>query len=216
MSAERSTTAVEPTLAARSTKLTVKGAKRAQQILDIAETLFHRQGYAQTSMEDIATASGLLKGSLYHYVSSKEDLLYMVVNDVHEVSRRQLDDARAREDLSVGERLLYFVDSQVRYNAAHVTRVAVYHHEWHRLEGARHLEVKERRKEYDRNLIDLIEEAAASGEITLKGDSRAVMMSVLAVICWPYTWYRQDALSPDALADVCVDFVRHALRVVTP
>lgn len=210
--AERITESLPTTRAGR----TVKGTRRAQQIVDIAETLFHRKGYAQTTMEDIAKETGLLKGSLYYYVKSKEDLLYMVVSDVHEVARQQLDSARARTDLAAGERLLLFVDAQVRYNAAHVTRVAVYHHEWHRLEGDRRAEVRSRRKEYEAALSDLITEAAKNGQLTLQGELRSVMMTVLAVICWPYTWYRLEALSADELAFTCVEFVRNALRVGEP
>ena len=39
---------------------------RREAIIDAAVTLFHQQGYANTSMQDIADAVGLLKGSLYY------------------------------------------------------------------------------------------------------------------------------------------------------
>ncbi len=193
---------------------TPKGMRRARQILEIAEKLFQRQGYAQTTMDDIARATGLLKGSLYYYVASKEDLLYEIVDDVHEVARRQLDAALALEGVSAVDRLLHFVEAQVRYNAEHVTRVGVYHHEWHRLEGERHREVKERRRSYNAALTELVAEADAHGQLTVSGDIRAVTMTVLAVICWPYTWYREDLLPADELVSVCTEFVRGALRVV--
>jgi AcrR family transcriptional regulator len=200
-----------PTTIRAAGKRTTKGELRAQQILEVAETMFHTQGYAQTSMEDIAKSTGLLKGSLYYYVNSKEDLLYKVVDDVHEVARAQLDAARARTDLRPLDRLLYFVESQVDYNAHHVTRVAVYHHEWHRLEGERRAEVREKRRDYDHALMDLIDQAKDAGEVTAVSNTRLAAMSVLAVICWPYTWYREGTIAPKELATFCTEFVKNAL-----
>ncbi len=40
--------------------------------------LFTEKGYHATSMQDIAAAVGLYKGSLYHYIGAKEDLLARV------------------------------------------------------------------------------------------------------------------------------------------
>lgn len=191
---------------------TRRGTERAKQILSVAETLFHKQGYAQTSMDDIARSTGLLKGSLYYYVDTKEDLLYHIVQDVHDVSHSQLESTRSREDLSALERLLHFVEAQVLYNARNVTRVAVYHHEWHRLDGDRLKSVRSRRHEYDANLMALIDEAKLAGQIPSDVDTALSANTILAVICWPYTWYRPAALPPQQLANFCTEFVRAGLK----
>lgn len=47
-------------------------------IIDAAETVFNRQGYDNTKMEDIAKQIGMSKGSVYFYFSSKENL-YMAI-----------------------------------------------------------------------------------------------------------------------------------------
>ena len=49
-------------------------------IFEIAAEVFHRKGYDNTSMSDVATAAGLTKAGLYHHVSSKESLLYTVLD----------------------------------------------------------------------------------------------------------------------------------------
>jgi TetR/AcrR family transcriptional repressor of nem operon len=46
--------------------------------------LFRKQSYFNTSMSEIAEASGLQKGSLYHYFPSKEDLMKKVIKNVHD------------------------------------------------------------------------------------------------------------------------------------
>lgn len=52
----------------------------ADAIVAAARALFREQGYAGTSMKDLADRVGLQKGSLYNYVSSKEELVPRVLD----------------------------------------------------------------------------------------------------------------------------------------
>src|SRR5919201_3654654 len=49
-------------------------------VFEIAAEVFHRKGYDATSMSDVASAAGLTKAGLYHHISSKESLLYTVLD----------------------------------------------------------------------------------------------------------------------------------------
>jgi AcrR family transcriptional regulator len=195
---------------------TSKGVGREQQILAVAEKLFHKNGYAQTSMGDIAEATGLLKGSLYYYIDSKEDLLYKIVTDVHQVSQEQLDAARALVDVSALDRIVSFVHSQLTYNARAYTRVAVYHHEWMRLEGARLTEVREGRASYSAKLESLIAMARDEGSLPADVNVKLAGNTILAIIVWPYTWFRPSVTSAKELADFGSGFVRAALANLAP
>src|SRR5258706_2461723 len=53
---------------------------KKEAILESARHLFATKGYAETSMDDIANANHLQKASLYHYVSSKQELLQQMVD----------------------------------------------------------------------------------------------------------------------------------------
>src|SRR5207247_3684792 len=48
-------------------------------VFEVAAEVFHRKGYDNTSMSDVASAAGLTKAGLYHHISSKESLLYTVL-----------------------------------------------------------------------------------------------------------------------------------------
>ncbi len=48
---------------------------RRQQILDAAEACFSREGFHQTSMQDICREAGLSPGAVYRYFSSKEEII---------------------------------------------------------------------------------------------------------------------------------------------
>ena len=52
---------------------------KEQEIITVAARLFKEKGYRATTLEDIAAAVGMLKGSLYYYIQSKEELLYIVL-----------------------------------------------------------------------------------------------------------------------------------------
>ena len=47
-------------------------------ILDVATELFSRKGFLGTTTQEIADASGLLKGTLYYHIDSKEELLFQI------------------------------------------------------------------------------------------------------------------------------------------
>src|SRR5258708_310262 len=64
---------------------------RRQHVLDAAAKLFAEKGYEATSIGDIAEAVGLLKGSLYYYAPSKEELLFWIIREVHGKGRKLVE-----------------------------------------------------------------------------------------------------------------------------
>jgi TetR/AcrR family transcriptional repressor of lmrAB and yxaGH operons len=73
--------------------------------------VFKRKGYADTRMEDIANACGLLKGSLYHHFKGgKKDLLKAVINNVHEYYRKEVFIHAYDSKLGAKQKLQVLVD----------------------------------------------------------------------------------------------------------
>ena len=60
------------------------------ELVRIAGELFRMKGYAGTSIDDIAKACGLTKGSLYHHFSGKEDLALAALEQVHQYYREHI------------------------------------------------------------------------------------------------------------------------------
>jgi AcrR family transcriptional regulator len=67
--------------------------------------VFRTKGYHNTTMSDIATACGLLKGSIYHYFSSKEDLMKSVITYLHDWYNRNVFSIGSDTTLSGMEKL---------------------------------------------------------------------------------------------------------------
>ncbi len=58
-------------------------AKRRRQIVDASVQLFFQKGFHKTTTREIAKAAGFSIGTLYEYVTSKEDVLYLVCQAIH-------------------------------------------------------------------------------------------------------------------------------------
>jgi len=71
--------------------------QRRRQIIDSTVTLFIEHGYHNTTTRMIAKASGFSIGSLYEYVSSKEDLLYLVCQTIHSEVNTAVEEALSRK-----------------------------------------------------------------------------------------------------------------------
>ena len=71
--------------------------QRRRQIIDSTVKLFIDHGYHKTTTRMIAKASGFSIGSLYEYVSSKEDLLYLVCQTIHQEVQAAVEDALSRK-----------------------------------------------------------------------------------------------------------------------
>src|SRR5262245_5537047 len=69
---------------------------RHREILEAAATLFAERGYAATSVRDIGERVGLLGGSLYYYIKSKEALFVKVHDTALQVAENRLCAAIAK------------------------------------------------------------------------------------------------------------------------
>lgn len=67
--------------------------ERRRHIIDSTVTLFIEHGYHKTTTRMIARAADFSIGSLYEYVSSKEDLLYLVCKTIHEEVQEAVEGA---------------------------------------------------------------------------------------------------------------------------
>jgi AcrR family transcriptional regulator len=70
--------------------------RRRRQIVDAAVELFIQNGFHKTTTRQIAKAAGFSIGSLYEYVASKEDILYLVCDAIHAEMERGMADAMQR------------------------------------------------------------------------------------------------------------------------
>jgi AcrR family transcriptional regulator len=167
-----------------------KSRRRDAEVLDAAAEVFYEKGYASATVQDVADALGMLKGSLYYYIDSKEDLLYRLLEEIHDGVDDVLAEVSAKEGLPAVEELDLYVRRQVEYNARNLKKVSVYYHDFDRLAGPRRKEIFTRRRTHEERVIEIIRQAQADGEADPTVDPKLLSHCVFATIIWMYRWYR--------------------------
>lgn len=82
-------------------------AERKSQIVSAAVDVFSEKGFDEARMDDIATKTGLSKGTLYLYFKNKDDLIMAILNRIFQQEFTQME-ALNRPDLSAAEVIRQF------------------------------------------------------------------------------------------------------------
>lgn len=187
--------------------------RRYAQIVEIAAQLFAEQGYEGTSLQDIAVAVGVLKGSLYHYISSKEDLLFDVVKVSHEGLHENLDTCRALGGDPL-EQLVAFSYGHVVLNTTRerFTRGAVYIRDGAKLPPDKREVVIASRDEYERYLRQILRSGQEQGLIDPDVSPRVCSFAILGVVNSYLRWF--DPAGPMTREELAREFAAFSLASV--
>jgi AcrR family transcriptional regulator len=190
---------------AKSTK--PEGAPAAPQgrqlILDTAARLFRAEGYASTSLRDIATKAGMRAASLYSHFESKDaivgEVLRMGVERVFEHVRGAMEalpsDAEARLLLrtAVEAHLRGMLDLQ-DYTSANI-----------RIFGQVSASVRQAhlpaRDAYERYWTSILARCAAQGAIDKRRDPRLACLFLISAMNGTVEWFRGGSVSLPAVAE---------------
>ena len=186
--------------------------EREQEILEVAADIFHKKGYAATTLQDIASAVGLLKGSLYYYIDSKEELLYRITRVIHENAVANLESAEA-VDGGPDAHLRALVEGHVLAFGRRLTSIRVFYTEYGALTGERRREIMQTRRRYERYVYDLLDEGCAGGVFCPDIDTRMIGNAILTMVNSVYLWYRPGSDEPiERVATAYADFVLAGLQ----
>jgi TetR/AcrR family transcriptional regulator, cholesterol catabolism regulator len=185
--------------------------RRRDEVIDAAARIFHEKGYAAASIQDVADELGMLKGSLYHYIDSKQDLLFAIIEDVH---RRTMDELEQWLTLEGGAlvRLRAFLHGQVLGYCRNVQRVGVFLQDLRSLSEEQRARILSERDRYDRVVRDLIRAGQEEGVIDPDVDPKLAAMAIFGMLNWISTWWRPDGPStPEQVADEFTDLALSGL-----
>ncbi|MEV4123578.1 TetR/AcrR family transcriptional regulator [Nocardia sp. NPDC049707] len=174
--------------------------ERVQEVLDAAADAFLANGYDATSMQDIADAVGIMKGSLYYYVASKEDFLFQIIEPAYITALDAVaplsDDPRASLD-----RLTDFVHSHVLFVAANLRTFRIRLREFSQLSPLRQKQLSRSEDEYYAVLMGIMRDGVDSGDIDPDIDVRLSSVAIIGMLNSMTEWYSAGGkYSPQELA----------------
>jgi AcrR family transcriptional regulator len=172
---------------------------REVELLAVATRLFRERGFHATSMQDLAEALGMNRGSLYHYIAAKDDLLWRIV----EGAMVQLD-AEVRPVLEAdgkgSDRLRAAIHEHLGFAAEHADELSLLQIELRSLSPERRTELIARRDAYEALWQSAMADAVAEGGPAV--DVRLATIAVLSACNWFTQWYRSDGpLGVDEIAE---------------
>jgi AcrR family transcriptional regulator len=178
--------------------------ERLQQIEMAAGRLFSERGYAGTSVRDIARELDMQGGSLYAHISSKEEVLWRIVQRAGSRFHEAIVPIVA-ERLAPLERLRRMSRAHVGVITADPRHASVFLHEWRYLQGAWQRKARGLRDGYERHFRQAVEEGMEAGSIRAV-DPGLVARFLLSSLNGIAIWYRRGGdLTPDQIADECVE-----------
>jgi AcrR family transcriptional regulator len=185
--------------------------RRRAEVLDAATRVFHEKGYDATSIQDIADEVGILKGSIYYYISSKEDVLFELLKEVHEQAFNAVQEA-IKVDGDALTRIRAFASTLARFNAEHPQRMGIFLHDFRSLSEPRRKEIVSERDRYDRMLRKLITEGQTQGVVCADVDPKLATLAIMGMINTISQWYRPTGrLRPEHIGSVYADLAVRSL-----
>jgi AcrR family transcriptional regulator len=161
---------------------------RRQAIIDTSALVFARQGYHATGIMELCAANGLGKGALYHYIGSKEELLAAIHDRVMDEVMSGADRV-AEVGGSPSQQLSMLGSELLDVIHRYPDHVWVFLHEFPALTGERAQAFRERRREYERRVEDVLKAGVESGEFR-DVDPRLTAMAWLGMHNYTYLWLK--------------------------
>ena len=174
----------------------------AGRLLSESASLFRQKGYARTTIRQLGDRVGIRGPSLYHHISSKEDLLHEIcIRSLEDIS---LDLALASEGRESSPELLRdliiaHTSRALNDRDMHATMLT----EFRELSLQHRKEVVKLRADYEMTWRTLLKEGQELGWIRSDVDAKYLALTLLNTLNWTIFWYEPDAgLRPAELAEI--------------
>lgn len=187
----------------------VNADRRRRELIAQAAELFDRAGYHTTNVAALAEAAGLRKATLYHYFTSKDEILFWIHDEfidllvAKESARRSLPPVDALREVMVD------VLELMRTHRGHVR---VFFEHYRELSPEHRQTIRRKRDAYERTVESIVRRGVESGSFR-DVDPRLTTLAVFGMCNWAYQWYAAEGgLSPREIAERFFDLLLNGLR----
>ena len=188
-----------------------KPGTRLEEVLQSAANIFFAKGFHATSIEDVARDVGMLKGSLYYYIKSKEDLLFQLllagIEDGDSYIAQHIDphgDPLEQLERAIRAQIDYIIQNKVPFG--------LFLHEFDSLSGKRQHKLIAVMSRYNNRFVDLVKRGQEQGEL-IEGEPWLIVNGILGMCNWLYRWYDADQISsPEQVKQVFLKMLLSGIR----
>jgi AcrR family transcriptional regulator len=156
--------------------------QRWDEIVHASAAIFYEKGYEATSLQDIANSVGLLKGSIYYYIDTKEDLLFELVIRAQQIWKETIVETDQVAAASAPTRLREFIQRWMLLKERDREWGIVAEREFMRLSPEPLAKVKAGRKEFTSFVEGIVKQGAADGEFSAVTDVSLASTMVFELI----------------------------------
>jgi AcrR family transcriptional regulator len=176
---------------------------RKQKIVDTAAFLFQKKGYRSTTLDDVSRELKITKAALYHYVSSKDELLSIIYT--HTIKNIFMAGTSGVSALGSPpfEKLRLFIRNHIKNIIIEsLPMFSVFFSEENQLPEKDYQKITKEKRRYNRILEEIIKEGISKG-VFKKVDVKLQSYAILGMCNWIYKWYKpgQAGYTPDQIAD---------------
>jgi TetR/AcrR family transcriptional regulator, cholesterol catabolism regulator len=173
---------------------------REQEIIAAAAQVFLEKGYHAATTRDIAAAVGIQQASLYYYISSKEELLYLVVREPIMQLYAQIE-AIVKADWPTRDKIERSLQAHLAAFDDNYPHMFVFVQELQNVMQSLQERLHDFPQRYQHLWEELIRQGITTGELRADLDVTTTVLMILGMCNWMSRWYRKGGrLSTAALA----------------
>lgn len=189
-------------------------------VFEAAARLFMANGYMSTTMDDVAAAVSLNKGTLYYYYQGKASILFDIM---YRLEEGRLAIARSKPFKKDGGRIALALREFIEDTANYIldnpvsSRIAMQESPfldmW--LNDEQLTQLRACHDEYHAFLVDMIDAGIASGELT-PGNPSVTAQGITGALSWTPRWFRSKGpLSKAEVAEQLTEMLVNGVTVAT-
>jgi AcrR family transcriptional regulator len=188
----------------------LEGVNRPEDILRAAAEVFRRRGYNHATIEEIAAELFLTKAGVYHYFSSKQEILEALCEramaSAEDAVKRGMDQGGTPD-----ERLSRMFDEYLDA-IMHQAAFSVLMRHLDEVSAPVLTELQRRRKEVEGMFRKVLEEGIRAGEFE-STDSHVAVFGMIGAANWIYAWFTPDGrLSPEEVRETLRTMILNGVR----
>jgi len=161
-----------------------------EDILEAAAQVFRQKGFHGASMNDIAEAVNLQKASLYHHVSSKQEILLEILDQALQLLLDRIS-AITSQNIPADKKLRLMVHEYLQILVENIDLAAVLLFEHRSLERRQHARHIPNRDKFEQLWKDVLAEGIRA-KIFKCDDPALATRALLGLLNWTITWYHPD------------------------